>query len=124
MAIAPRDENRVPGLIAKNEITGGPIEVKATNDGELLMASSITIGSSIKVTQEFNVNDIEEAGGSITYIGKEDSGGEWWIVKIDESASPITIQHASIATDAAQTSYSLAWTNRATLSYTDYSGAF
>lgn len=80
-------------------------------------------GSVIKSPDEFQANDIEESG-TTTYIGKENTSGEWWILRIDESVSPTTFQHASINTNALQTTYSLAWTNRATLSYADYSSVF
>ena len=115
------EHGRVGGLS-----TGQPFKFTTLVDKDSGNTVSISsdggLGSSSN--PKFAVNDVEEPGGSITYIGKESSDGTWWLVKVDESSSPITIQHASITTDSGQTTYSLAWTNRASLTYSDYSVAF
>ena len=90
------------------------------SDGNL----KIAVESTGTTKASFQVNDIEELSGGITYVGKESSSGLWWLMKIDESGSPSLIQHASITTDPARTSYTLAWSNRTTLSYVDYGSAF
>lgn len=84
-----------------------------SNSGDLLGGSS-----------RFSTNDFEEATGSILYVGKESASGEWWLTKIDTSTSALPIQHATVTNNSSVTSYSDAWTNRATLTYSDYSGAF
>ena len=71
---------------------------------------------------EYNVNDLEEVG-SIQYLGKEDSSGDWYIQKID-STSGKSIRYATINNNTSITSYSDAWTNRATLTYDTYGTAF
>lgn len=75
-------------------------------------------------TSRFMENDVEITDGDIIYIGGEDINGVWWVKKIDDSASEIPIQHASNKNNSSITSYSEAWTNRATLTYEDYKEAF
>lgn len=72
---------------------------------------------------EFNTNDIEEASATITYIGGEDKDGEWIVKKID-TTSGNSFQYASVTNNPTRTSYDLAWTNRATLTYENYGEAF
>ena len=67
------------------------------------------------------MNGLEEASQTITYIGLESLSGTWWIKKIDSTSG---IQHASVSTDPSYTTYTTAWTNRATLTYSDYQDAF
>lgn len=71
---------------------------------------------------DYGTNDIEETG-SITYIGKEDSNGDWYIQKIDTSTGT-TIRYASKANNANIVDYTGAWTDRATLTYGTYAEAF
>lgn len=76
-----------------------------------------------KVIEAFEVNDVEEATSTITYIGQQSVDGQWFIQKIDESTG-ITLQHATKKNNSAVSSYSDAWTNRASLSYGDVIEAF
>ena len=78
----------------------------------------------IRKSDPFKVNNVDEAAGSIIYVGREDPDGRWYISKIDESSNPIPIQYASIKNNSTRTTYSTAWTNRTTLTYQDYSNAF
>jgi len=71
----------------------------------------------------FGANDVESASSTLTYVGKEDASGAWLIMKIDES-SGTSIQYATVSNNPTVTSYSNAWSNRATLTYGDYSDAF
>lgn len=71
---------------------------------------------------DYGTNDIEEIG-ALTYIGKEDAGGDWYIQKID-TTSGTTIRYATAKNNANTASYSAAWTDRASLSYGTYGTAF
>ena len=71
---------------------------------------------------EYATNDIEEVG-TITYIGKEDPAGEWFIQKVDQT-SGTSIRYATVKNNPTYTTYSDGWTNRATLTYNTYSGSF
>ena len=69
-----------------------------------------------------DVNDIDEVG-AITYIGIEDANATWIIKKLDET-SGISIRYATIGNNPTQSTYTDAWTNRATLTYGRYSELF
>ena len=83
-----------------------------------------TTSAGDSVTSGFNINDIEELNTGTSYLGFEDSDGNWFVRKIDESASPATHQYAALSNNSTRTTYSLGWTNRATLTYADYSVVF
>lgn len=73
---------------------------------------------------EYQVNDMAEVpASSLTYVGKEDPSGNWYIQKIDES-SGTSIRYATVRNNASYTAYSNAWTDRADLTYGTYSEAF
>lgn len=76
-----------------------------------------------KLAAEFEVNEIENASATITYVGAETAAGVWWIRKMD-STSGSAIGHATEVNNATYTTYTDAWTNRATLTYGLYSEAF
>lgn len=76
-----------------------------------------------KLAAGFEVNEIKNASATITYIGAETAAGVWWIRKMD-STSGSAIGHATEANNPTYTTYANAWTNRATLTYGNYSGAF
>ena len=74
-------------------------------------------------TNNYKANDIEEASSTLTYVGKEDSAGNWLVVKIDES-SGTSVQYATESNNSGIYDYSTAWSGRASLTYQDYSEAF
>jgi len=71
---------------------------------------------------EYGTNDIEETG-SVTYIGKEDPSGDWYIQKIDTSTGT-QIRYATASNNGAVSDYTAAWTDRAGLTYGTYAQAF
>lgn len=75
-----------------------------------------------KAMGDYMANDIEETG-STTYLGFENLDGDYIIQSIVDSSGK-TIRFATIVNNASVTSYSDAWTNRATLTYDTYSTAF
>ena len=82
-------------------------------------------GSSVsEIVKKFSGNDFEDVGTAL-YIGKESATGEWWLKKVDTSVDgALPTGHASVTNNPAITSYTSAWTNRATLTYGDFTGAF
>jgi hypothetical protein len=72
----------------------------------------------------FGTNAIDEADASTTYIGKEDVDGVWLIQKISVSGTVTTYTFATITNNSGVTSYSSAWTDRASLTYGTYAEAF
>jgi len=72
----------------------------------------------------YSTNDIDEASVTVTYIGKEDADGNWFVMKIDTS-SGTAFTYATITNNPTQTTgYADAWADRATLTYSAYSTAF
>lgn len=69
-----------------------------------------------------DVNDLEEVG-AVTYVGIENANAEWIIKKIDET-SGISIRYATIANNGGYSTYTDAWTARASLTYALYSSLF
>jgi len=98
---------------------------KAPMSVEILDASGnqITSFGGGAALSDYMTNDVDEATSTLTYVGKEDGDGNWAIQKIDES-SGTSITYATVTNNSGTTSYSTAWTNRASLTYNDYSVAF
>lgn len=74
-------------------------------------------------SDKFNINNTVDASATITYIGLESAAGEWCVRKID-TTSGVNIQYATVLNNVGTVTYATAWTNRAALTYNDYSGAF
>jgi len=66
----------------------------------------------------YGTNDIED--GATSYFGKTTSDGTYQIIKLTAT----TVSYATITNNGAVTSYTDAWTNRATLTYGRYDEAF
>lgn len=78
-----------------------------------------------ELTSNYEVNHVDDyTTTSVTYVGKEDRDGVWWIMKIDESGNFPVITHATVTNNASLTSYSAAWTARVTATYGVFSTAF
>lgn len=72
---------------------------------------------------EYGLNDYEVASATITYVGKERNDGAWMVTEID-STTGYAITYATVANNPSVTTYTDAWTDRATLTYGSFSGAF
>ena len=74
---------------------------------------------------EWVANDVDDyTTTSVTYVGKEKKDGTWWMMKLDETGTFLTINHASVTNNPTLTSYTLAWAARTTATYADYASAF
>lgn len=71
----------------------------------------------------FNTMDVDTASATVTYIGKEAADATWMVMKIDTS-SGTAFSYATITNNSGYTTYSTAWTARASLTYNSYSVAF
>lgn len=60
-------------------------------------------------------HDLDEEGVT-TYIGKG-AAGFWMISQLIESGKDLTMRYANIKNNSSYSTYSAAWTNRATLNY-------
>jgi len=103
-----------PGTVGLKDTEGTKIN-PAKEDGNLA-----DIKANTKVS---GTNNIDEASSTLTYVGKEDKDGVWAIQKIDTS-SGTSITYATQTNNPTYTSYSNAWTNRTSLTYSAYKDAF
>lgn len=69
-------------------------------------------------TAVYNTNDIED--DTISYFGKTTSDGTYQIVRVTDTS----VSYATIINNGGVTSYTDAWTDRATLTYGRYDEAF
>lgn len=80
-------------------------------------------GSTVRVpATRYAVNDVENASATVTYVGSESVSGTYLIRKIDKT-SGTQVRYATQLNNASVTTYTQAWTNRATLTYDLYSTA-
>lgn len=73
--------------------------------------NALTLLSKDDVLDCYQTSDIDEASATVTYIGKIDRAGNWYIMKID-STSGTTFRFIK-----GTSSYTTNWTNRAALTY-------
>lgn len=73
-------------------------------------------------SNQYATNTIDEASDTLTYIGKEDGNGAWLVQKIDTSSGTV-FTYATVTNNPTYTTYSDAWTARASLTYNIYSTA-
>lgn len=125
MTVLTRDENT-------KTVIGGADSV--TNKAEDLIKDSTSHGLWVHVTgndllkiSSYLINDLDDGDttSNILYIGLEDPSGNWCVSKFDETTQTLpTKQYATVDNNSSTTTYSDAWTNRATLTYNDYSVVF
>jgi len=72
---------------------------------------------------EYVTNDVAIPSATLTYVGKEDADGDWYIQSID-TTSGTSIRFATETNNPTYTAYADAWTDRATLTYGTYGSAF
>jgi hypothetical protein len=89
-----------------------PAQIKVTNpDGSLISSG----GASAAV---YATNDIEE--DTTSYFGQTTSDGTWKIIKLTDTS----VSYATVTNNGTVTSYTDAWTDRATLTYGRFDEAF
>ena len=72
---------------------------------------------------EYVTNDVVEPSATLSYIGKEDAAGDWYIQSVD-TTSGTSVRFATEANNPTYTTYATAWADRATLTYGTYGSAF
>lgn len=78
----------------------------------------------VKYVFDFYTEDVEEdTSNNITFVGKQTNAGVWLLQKIVEATvgtkTTTTIEYASVLNNATKTTYASAWTDRATLTYSE-----
>ncbi len=82
------------------------------------------IGKVKIVNEEFYTEDVEEdTSNNTTFVGKQTTAGVWLLQKIVEATvgtkTTTTMEYASVLNNATKTTYVSAWTDRATLTYSE-----
>jgi hypothetical protein len=73
-------------------------------------------GASGLYQEDYSVNNVENA--ATTYIGKVTPNGRWLIQRYVDATG--VFDYANLSNNTGTTSYGVAWTNRATLTYAAY----
>ena len=74
--------------------------------------------ASASTLADFSVNDIDD--GTTAYFGKTKPDGTWLVQKVTDTS----VSYATVSNNGAVTSYTDAWTNKATLTYGRFDEAF
>ncbi len=69
------------------------------------------------VFQLYQVNEVDDNGAGVTYVGKAKTDGKWFIERITESGDDLSKDYANLSNNSGVTTFSTAWTNRASLTY-------
>ena len=86
-------------------------------------SSGLSEGEVLNLIREENVfanyktQEVDD-NGSTTYVGQVKTTGAWLLTRIVDTSGDLQITYANISNNGAITTFSLAWTNRASLSYT------
>lgn len=76
----------------------------------------LSIIRSENVFANYKTQDVDDAGLT-TYVGELKPTGEWLIKRIVDTSGDLAILYANESNNPAKTSYALAWTDRASLTY-------
>jgi len=77
----------------------------------------LTNTAEVSVFQNYKTNDYD-VDGTTSYVGQQEiTTGDWLLQKIEDSSGDLTITWANISNNALVTTYTDAWTDRATLTY-------
>ena len=76
----------------------------------------LVVSPSPVISSDYVLNDLDEASSTVTYLGKAKSDGTWLLVKLD-SSSGLSMRYANNSNNSSVSSYSSAWSSRATLTY-------
>lgn len=113
------DTNRLP--ISVGDTLPLPTEAATST---LQTSGNSSLVNIDKNTVVFYTEDVEEdTSNSTTFVGKQTKDGDWLLQKIVDTIvgtkTTTTIQYASVLNNATKTTYAAAWTDRATLTYSE-----
>jgi hypothetical protein len=92
---------------------------EAKQDSEILEIQKV-----VKNTIKFYTEDVEEDTSNFTtYVGKQSVDGQWMVQKIVDTIvgtiTTTTLEYATVVNNATKTTYASAWSDRATLTYSE-----
>jgi len=122
------DQNRTKSILGTDDVSGQSSDILAKERAIYVhIASSSASGTGLAAIGSYQVNHLDDGSTTpnVLYIGMEKDDGTYAIKKFDETSSTLpVVTYATIGDNPSRTTYTLAWTNRATLSYGLYSVAF
>jgi hypothetical protein len=86
------------------------------SENPLPVTGNLTTSAGSIYLSEFITQDLWEPTSKITYIGKVKVDSTWLFTKMDETTD-LVIRYANLSNNPGVTSYTLASTNRAALTY-------
>lgn len=95
------------GQVPFTYYAGGRESALISNKREQVVVSS----------ERFVNNDVDDVSESLTYIGQENSDGDWQIMRVTESSTVTSFRYATIKNNSTKKTYTGAWNARASLSY-------
>lgn len=93
------------------------VDLDPSSGSGLTQAEVLDLIQGENVFANYKTQEVDE-NGLTTYVGQVKTSGEWFLTKIVDTASDLQITYANISNNPASNTFSAAWTNRATLSYT------
>lgn len=107
-----REENITKGNLSAKKVA---LYTYDANTDELQPVTSLGGSSSTVV---WGTNDIED--DTTSYFGQSTASGTWRILKLTDTS----VSYATVSNNGTVTSYTDAWTNRATLTFERFDEAF
>ena len=105
-------------LAASESKSADPQGITGTDYGDNKRGLDVSIiGGFTSSLEKYITANIDEISKTLFYFGKQTSTGIWLLQKLETSSNVTTISYANIGNNATQTTYTLAWTNRLTLTY-------
>lgn len=99
----PYEQNGIPAFV---ELVGGAVPITGS-----ITASASTLA-------DFSTNNLDE--GATSYFGQTKPDGTWLVLKVTDTS----VGYATVSNNGTVTSYTDAWTNKATLTYGRFDEAF
>jgi hypothetical protein len=72
------------------------------------------------VIRAYELNDVDDTGTGITYLGKATVDGLWLIERLTETGTDLAKDYANISNNSGQATYTDAWSNRLSLIYQEF----
>ena len=86
------------------------------NSSSMTEAAVVAIIEGESVFANYKTQQLDDAD-PILYVGQVKSTGEWLLTKSVDTAGDLNITYANLSNNLTMTTFSLAWTDRATLTY-------
>lgn len=114
IAAVPADLTALTTRVTTAESNITTLQSTSTSHGSRITALEAGGGN---VFELYQTNEVDDAGGGVTYVGKATTAGKYLIEKLTDTAGDISKVYANISNNGAVPNFTTAWTNRLTLTY-------